>query len=101
MPTFDATETPTLTKSDLAELLRDHVGLTQREAKAMAEAFFEIILDALESGECVRLAGFGSFHLHDKRSRPGRNLRTGIAMLIAARRVVTFRSSPTLKTRIK
>jgi integration host factor subunit alpha len=57
--------------------------------------------DALEGGEIVKLAGFGSFQLRDKRLRPGRNPKTGIATLIASRRVVTFRSGPTLKARLE
>jgi integration host factor subunit alpha len=96
-----STETATLTKADLAEMLCDRVGLNKQEAKEMVEAFFEVMRDALESGESVKLAGFGSFQLRDKRPRPGRNPKTGIATLIAARRVVTFRSGPTLKARLK
>jgi integration host factor subunit alpha len=96
-----STEMATLTKADLAEMLRDRVGLNKQEAKEIVEAFFEVMRDALESGESVKLAGFGSFQLRDKRPRPGRNPKTGIATLIAARRVVTFHLGPTLKARLK
>jgi integration host factor subunit alpha len=104
IPTSDATaatETPTLTRTELAEMLCDRVGLNKQESKEMVEAFFEVMRDALEGGESVKLAGFGSFQLRDKRPRPGRNPKTGIATLIAARRVVTFRSGPTLKARLE
>lgn len=101
IPTSDATETPTLTGAELAEMLCDRVGLNKQESKEMVDAFFEVMRDALEGGESVKLAGFGSFQLHDKRPRPGRNPKTGIATLIAARRVVTFRSGPTLKARLE
>ena len=101
IPTSDATETPTLTRAELAEMLCDRVGLNKQESKEMVEAFFEVMRDALEGGESVKLAGFGSFQLRDKRPRPGRNPKTGIATLIAARRVVTFRSGPTLKARLE
>jgi len=96
-----STEKPKLTKAELAEMLRDRIGLSRQEAKEMVEAFFEVMRDALEGGESVKLAGFGSFQLRDKRPRPGRNPKTGIATLIAARRVVTFRSGPTLKARLE
>jgi integration host factor subunit alpha len=50
-PANASAETPTLTKAELAELLFDNVGLNKREAKDMVEAFFEVIRDALESGD--------------------------------------------------
>ncbi len=92
-----STDTPTLTKAELAELLFDHVGLNKREAKDMVEAFFDVLRSALESGECVKLSGFGNFQLRDKPQRPGRNPKTGEAIPIAARRVVTFHASQKLK----
>ncbi|MDP9582897.1 integration host factor subunit alpha [Burkholderia sp. 567] len=96
-----STETPTLTKAELAELLFDSVGLNKREAKDMVEAFFEVIRDALENGESVKLSGFGNFQLRDKPQRPGRNPKTGEAIPIAARRVVTFHASQKLKALVE
>jgi integration host factor subunit alpha len=93
----NVSETPTLTKAELAELLFDNVGLNKREAKDMVEAFFDVLRSALESGECVKLSGFGNFQLRDKPQRPGRNPKTGEAIPIAARRVVTFHASQKLK----
>lgn len=94
-------DAPTLTKAELAEMLFDHVGLNKREAKDMVEAFFEVIRDALESGESVKLSGFGNFQLRDKPQRPGRNPKTGEAIPIAARRVVTFHASQKLKALVE
>jgi integration host factor subunit alpha len=94
-------DTPTLTKAELAEMLFDHVGLNKREAKDMVEAFFEVIRDALESGDGVKLSGFGNFQLRDKPQRPGRNPKTGEAIPIAARRVVTFHASQKLKALVE
>lgn len=96
-----ANEAPTLTKAELAELLFEHVGLNKREAKDMVEAFFESIRDALESGDSVKLSGFGNFQLRDKPQRPGRNPKTGEAIPIAARRVVTFHASQKLKSMVE
>ncbi|MGB7481633.1 MAG: integration host factor subunit alpha [Burkholderiaceae bacterium] len=88
---------PTLTKAELAELLFEQVGLNKREAKDMVETFFEEIRNALERGEAVKLSGFGNFQLRDKPQRPGRNPKTGEAIPITARRVVTFHASQKLK----
>ncbi|MEX3605569.1 MAG: integration host factor subunit alpha [Burkholderia sp.] len=100
-PPVPSGETPTLTKAELAELLFDSVGLNKREAKDMVEAFFEVIRDALENGESVKLSGFGNFQLRDKPQRPGRNPKTGEAIPIAARRVVTFHASQKLKALVE
>ncbi|WP_151446856.1 integration host factor subunit alpha [Lacisediminimonas profundi] len=92
---------PTLTKAELAELLFEQVGLNKREAKDMVETFFDEIRKALESGEAVKLSGFGNFQLRDKPQRPGRNPKTGEEIPITARRVVTFHASQKLKSMVE
>ena len=66
-----------LTKAEMAEQLFEDLGLNKREAKEIVEAFFEEIRQSLENNEQVKLSGFGNFDLRDKRSRPGRNPKTG------------------------
>lgn len=87
----------TLTKADLSEQLYEQVGFNNREAKEIVDAFFQEIIDCLVRGEEVKLAGFGVFALRDKPERPGRNPKTGEAVPISARRVVTFHASGNLK----
>jgi integration host factor subunit alpha len=91
----------TLTKAELADLLFEKVGLNKREAKDMVEAFFEEIRVALESGDSVKLSGFGNFQLRNKPQRPGRNPKTGEEIPITARRVVTFHASQKLKVLVE
>ncbi len=76
-PELRTAEVPTLTKAELAEMLFDQVGLNKRESKDMVEAFFDVIREALEQGDSVKLSGFGNFQLRDKPQRPGRNPKTG------------------------
>jgi integration host factor subunit alpha len=90
-------ETPTLTKADLADLLFERLGLNKRESKDMVEAFFEIIHATLVDGSDVKMSGFGNFNIRRKAPRPGRNPRTGEAIPIKARNVVTFHASHKLK----
>jgi len=90
-------ETPTLTKAELADLLFERLGLNKRESKDMVEAFFEIIHATLVTGEDVKLSSFGNFNIRRKAPRPGRNPRTGEAIPIKARNVVTFHASHKLK----
>jgi integration host factor subunit alpha len=101
-PTVDAValpsiETPTLTKAELAELLFERLGLNKRESKDMVEAFFDLIHATLVTGSDVKLSGFGNFNIRRKAPRPGRNPRTGEAIPIKARNVVTFHASHKLK----
>lgn len=50
-----------LSKPQLAAMLFNELGLSEREAHDMVETFFEEICLALEAGESVNLAGFGRF----------------------------------------
>jgi integration host factor subunit alpha len=63
----------------------------------MVEAFFEIVHGSLVAGQDVKLSGFGNFNIRRKAPRPGRNPRTGEAIPIKARHVVTFHASHKLK----
>ena len=90
-----------LTKADMAIRLFNEVGLNKREAKEFVDAYFETIRQALESGENVKLSGFGNFQLREKNQRPGRNPKTGEEIPISARRVVTFRPGQKLRARVE
>ena len=90
-----------VTKADLAEMLFDELGLNKREAKEIVEMFYSEISAALERNDQVKLSGFGNFELRDKKSRPGRNPKTGEEIPISARRVVTFKPGQKLKARVE
>lgn len=90
-----------LTKAEVAEHLYEKVGLSKRDAKNMVEIFFEEIRETLESGEQVKLSGFGNFDIREKKERPGRNPKTGEDIPICARKVVTFRPGQKLKCRVE
>ncbi|MBV6412821.1 MAG: integration host factor subunit alpha [Xanthomonadales bacterium] len=90
-----------LTKAEMAQRLFEDVGLNKREAKEFVDIFFDVIREALEKGENVKLSGFGNFDLRQKNQRPGRNPKTGEEIPISARRVVTFRAGQKLKARVE
>ena len=93
--------TSTITKADIANTLFEELGLNKREAKEFVELFFEKIRESLESGESVKLSGFGGFTIREKSSRPGRNPKTGETVPVSARRVVTFRASQKVKEDVR
>ncbi len=97
----ESLETPALTKAHLAELLFEQIGLNKRESKDMIDAFYDLISDSLVEGKDVKISGFGNFQIRTKAPRPGRNPRTGEAIPIQARRVVTFHASHKLKDQIQ
>lgn len=90
-----------LTKACIAERLFQEVGLNKNESKELVELFFEKVRCSLESGQHVKLSGFGNFCLRDKDQRPGRNPKTGEDIPVQARRVVTFRAGQKLKGRVE
>jgi integration host factor subunit alpha len=90
-----------LTKAEMAEHLFAGVGISKRDAKELVELFFNKISSALESGQQVKISGFGNFELHDKKERPGRNPKTGEEIPVSARRVATFRNGQKLRARVE
>ena len=89
-----------LTKADLAEMLFEELGLNKREAREIVEMFYVEISEALEKNDKVKISGFGNFELKDKKSRPGRNPKTGEEVDISARRVVTFKPGQKLRAKV-
>lgn len=86
-----------MTKADLVERIYAVSGMNMKEAKAVLETVFSLLKDTLESGEHIKIAGFGNFEVKHKSNRKGRNPQTGEAITITARRVLTFKPSNVLK----
>ena len=91
----------TMTKVGLAEKVFEATGSQLAEAVALVDGTLAVIKDALASGEDVLISTFGKFHVRDKKARNGRNPKTGEAMAIVSRRVVTFHAAATLRNRCK
>lgn len=90
----------TLTRADLAEAINRKLGFSRAESLDLVEAVIGHMCDAMARGENVKISGFGSFVLRDKRERIGRNPKTGVEVPITPRRVMTFRASQLLKEKI-
>lgn len=89
-----------MTKADLAERIQQKIGCTKRESAELLESVFSIMKTTLESGEKLKIAGFGNFEIKNKSDRIGRNPQTGEAITIEARRVLTFKPSQVLRQAI-
>ncbi|MDD5434561.1 MAG: integration host factor subunit alpha [Nitrospira sp.] len=84
-------------KADIANELYDKIGISKKEALDIVELILGTLKESLQSGETVKIAGFGNFVVRKKRERKGRNPKTGEEIGITPRRVVTFRPSHIFK----
>ena len=92
--------TNTVTRADLAEAVYREIGLSRSESAELVESVIDHISEALLRGESVKLAGFGTFSLRDKKERMGRNPKTGEAVPITSRRVLSFKPSQVMRERV-
>ena len=90
----------TVTRADLCESVHEEVGLTRQDSSELVERVLEMMCQALERGEHVKLSGFGVFQVRSKRARMGRNPKTGEPATIDPRRVIGFRASQVMKARV-
>jgi integration host factor subunit alpha len=90
----------TVTKSDIVDHLNATLGLNKSESKELVECFFHEITQSLLNDEEVKLSGFGNFEIIKKKARPGRNPKTGEAVTVSARKVVTFRAGQKLRSKV-
>ncbi len=92
--------TGTVTRADLAEAVYREIGLSRTESSELVESVIDHVSEALLRGEQVKLAGFGTFSLRDKKERMGRNPKTGKEVPITPRRVLVFKPSQILRERV-
>ena len=90
----------TLTKNDIIEEIRTKNGFSRNKSIETVEILLGIIKQTLASGEDVMVSGFGKFCVKEKSERKGRNPATGGDMMLAPRKVVTFKCSGKLRERV-
>jgi integration host factor subunit alpha len=87
-----------VTKKDIVDALVERLSMSHNQALVVTNEFFDSIKQTLALGEDVKLSGFGNFNIRQKAARPGRNPKTGETVTISARKVVTFKAGPKLKS---
>lgn len=90
----------TLTKAHIVKAIAEQIGFPKNHSSEIVETLLELIKSTLESGEDVLFSGFGKFCVQEKRERRGRNPSTGEDMMLAPRRIVTFKCSGQLRERL-
>jgi integration host factor subunit alpha len=90
----------TITRAHLGEAVYQEVGLSRNESADLLEMVLDLMSDALVRGEPVKISSFGSFSSRQKGQRIGRNPKTGEEVPILPRKVLVFRPSQVLKSRV-
>ena len=90
-----------MTKKDIVIKIADETDMKQVDVKKVVQKTFDTIVDSLSKGETVELRNFGVFKVKTRKGRMGRNPRTGDAVPIAEKKVVTFRSGLVMKENVK
>jgi integration host factor subunit alpha len=92
--------TMTLTKAQIVDLIHEELPFPKNKSTEVIEGLIEIIKSTLANGEDVLISGFGKFCVKNKRERRGRNPATGNDLILAKRKVVTFKCSGKLREKI-
>tara|TARA_B100000674_G_C37246196_1_gene648033 strand:+ start:177 stop:485 length:309 start_codon:yes stop_codon:yes gene_type:complete len=90
----------TITRAQLGESVYQEVGLSRSESSGLLESVLMHLSNSLANGETVKISSFGSFSVRQKGQRIGRNPKTGEEVPILPRKVLVFRPSQVLKSRI-
>ena len=89
-----------LTRKDLAKVINEKMGFSQRSAETLINTVFNSMKKCLLTGKDVKIVNFGSLTVRKKENRIGRNPRTGEAIEITKRKMASFKASKTLRERI-
>jgi integration host factor subunit beta len=91
---------PTMTKSELIELISNKIKLPKGKAEQIVNCIFDSMVDALKRGEGIEIRGFGSFTVREYKSYEGRNPRTGTPVHVAPKKLPFFKVGKELRERV-
>ncbi|HYC91827.1 MAG TPA: integration host factor subunit beta [Thermoanaerobaculia bacterium] len=86
-----------MTKAELVDEVARVVQLTKKQAEMIVNIVFDSIVDSLRSGQKIELRGFGSFRLRSRKSRTGRNPKTGEKVEVPSKKIPYFKPGKELK----
>lgn len=86
-----------MNKNDLVASVADSADMSKADAGKAVEAVFDSITGSLKGGDEVRLVGFGTFSVANRRASEGRNPRTGEKIQIPASKQPKFKAGKGLK----
>jgi len=86
-----------MTKAELVDEVARVVQLTKKQAETIVNIVFDSIVESLRSGQKIELRGFGSFRLRNRKSRTGRNPKTGEKVEVPSKKIPYFKPGKELK----
>ena len=90
-----------MTKSEIINILsRKQSHLSSKDIELSVKFLLEKMSDTLSDGERIEIRGFGSFSLHHRTARKGRNPKTGEEVLLAAKYVPHFKPGKEMRERV-
>ena len=89
-----------ITKSELIDQVADKLRLPKARAEQIVDTIFDSMVAALKQGDGIEIRGFGSFSLHFRPPRQGRNPKTGEAVALAGKHVPHFKPGKDLRERV-
>lgn len=90
-----------MTKKEIALKIAEETDIKQVDVKKVVQKMLDHIIDALFKGETIELRNFGVFKVKTRRSRIGRNPKTGAKVPIPERKVVTFKPGMVMKKKVR
>lgn len=90
-----------MNKAELVEAMVKITGSTKSETEKNLDAFVDVVSQNISKGDGIKLVGFGTFTVSDRKARTGRNPQTGAEIQIPARKVPVFRPGKELKTAVQ
>ena len=89
-----------MTKKDIVIKIAEETELKQLDVKRIVQKTIDLIIEALAGGETVELRNFGIFKVKSRKSRVGRNPKTGVTVPIPEKRIVSFKPGMIMKKRV-
>ena len=87
-----------ITRQDLALVLVEKLGCTATLAKAMVDGFFQVMVDAIASGNKIEIRGFGSWTVRQQNAQPNaRNPMTGEQVSVPAMQKAAFKPGKAIR----
>lgn len=86
-----------MTKNELVSQIAEDANISKKDAEAALNSFTSSVKTALSGGQEVRLVGFGTFKVSERKAREGRNPQTGAPLHIPASKMPSFKAGKELK----
>jgi nucleoid DNA-binding protein len=90
----------TVTKKEVVNKIAEELRLEQIDVKKIVQKTFDTIIESLSKGHKVELRNFGIFKIKSRKSRTGRNPRTGVTVLVPAKKAVVFKAGMDMRKKV-